>query len=80
MWPEYPEGVDIFVDPSLQAHHNDDVVVRDHEGKATLKRLKITPEGKFLEAVNPNWPNRFIKIPDGSTICGVVIYSGRKRK
>lgn len=49
MWPEYPEGVDIFVDPTMNAQHNDDVVVRDTEGKATLKRLKSPRKASSLK-------------------------------
>lgn len=80
MSPEYQEGWHIFVDPDVQAQHNDDVIVRDETGNATFKRLQMTPEGNFLLALNPDYPNRIIKVPGNSTICGVVIYSGRKRK
>jgi len=80
MSPEYQEGWHIFVDPDVQAQHNDDVIVRDETGNATFKRLQITPEGNFLLALNPDYPNRIIKVPGSSTICGVVIYSGRKRR
>lgn len=80
MSPEYQEGWHIFVDPEVQARHNDDVIVRDNQGNATFKRLQITPEGKFLLALNPEYPNRIIKVPEDSTICGVIIYSGKKRR
>lgn len=80
MAPEYQEGWHIFVDPEIQAKHNDDVIVRDEQGKATFKRLQITPEGQYLLALNPDHPQRKIQVPEGSTICGVIIYSGRKRK
>lgn len=80
MEPEYTDGSEIFVDPTIEPLHNDDVVVCDAEGRATFKRLKITHEGKYLEALNPDFPNRIIKVPDGTIICGVVIYSGRKRR
>lgn len=80
MSPEYQEGWYIFIDPEVQAQHNDDVIVRDQYGKATFKRLQITPEGSYLLALNPDYPNRILKVPDTSTICGVVIYSGRKRR
>jgi len=80
MLPEYQEGWHIFVDPDVQARHNDDVIVRDENGNATFKRLQDTPEGKYLLALNPDYPNRIIKVPEGSTVCGVVIYSGKKRR
>jgi len=80
MAPEYQEGWHIFVDPEVQARHNDDVIVRDETGNATFKRLQITSEGKFLLALNPDYPNRIIKVPKESTICGVIIYSGKNRR
>lgn len=80
MQPEYMEGSEIFVDPTIEPLHNDDVVVCDEEGRATFKRLKISPEGKYLEALNPDFPQRIIAVPKGTIICGVVIYSGRKTR
>lgn len=80
MAPDYQEGWHIFVDPDIQARHNDDVIVRDETGNATFKRLQITQEGQFLLALNTDYPNRIINVPKGSTICGVVIYSGKSRK
>ena len=80
MSPEYLEGWDIFVDPTIQARHNDDVIVRDSQGHATFKRLQITNDGTYLLALNPDHPKRKIIVPEDSTICGVVIYSGKKRR
>lgn len=80
MYPEYIEGMDIFVDPNIQPNHNDDVIARDETGKATFKRLQITPEGRYLLALNPDHPERKIKVPEGTHICGVVIYSGKRRR
>lgn len=76
----YPDGYDIFVDPDVEPKHGDDVVVRTPDGQATFKRLQINSEGQFLLALNPNWPNRIIKAPEGTVICGVVIYAGRPRR
>lgn len=83
MSPEYLDGCDIYVDPQVKAEHNDDVIVCTPDGKATFKRLQITNDGQYLLAINPDFPNRIIEVPEGSIICGVVIYSGkptRKRK
>lgn len=76
----YIEGFDIFVDPDIEPKHGDDVIVRTPENKATFKRLQITDEGKYLLALNKTWPNRVIQVPEGTIICGVVIYSGKSRK
>jgi SOS-response transcriptional repressor LexA len=73
MWPEYPDGCLIFVDPDREAIHGKDVVVRTPDGNHAFKRLQITPDGTYLMALNPDWQERIIKIPKGSVICGVVI-------
>lgn len=80
MAPEYLDGCDIYVDPMVKAEHNDDVIVSTPDGKATFKRLQITNDGQYLLAINPDYPNRIIEVPEGSIICGVVIYSGKPTK
>ncbi|MCG9008036.1 S24 family peptidase [Laribacter hongkongensis] len=79
MYPDYHEGEMIFVDPDRDYHHNSDVVIVDSDGAATFKRLQITNDGTYLIALNKNWPEQIIKIPDNSYICGTVIFSGRVR-
>lgn len=79
MSPEYRDGELIFIDQRGNYEHGDDVIVRSPEHKATFKRLQITHEGTFLLAINPAWPDRIIKIPDDSQICGKVIFQGRPR-
>lgn len=76
----YRDGEIIFVDPECQAQHNSDVIARTPEGKTTFKRLQETQEGQFLLALNPDWPARILKVPEGTTICGVVTGSFRQRK
>jgi SOS-response transcriptional repressor LexA len=68
----YPEGCVILVDTSLEARHGDDVVAYTPDGQTTFKRLQVTPEGKFLVAINPEWPHRYLEAPEGTKICGVV--------
>jgi SOS-response transcriptional repressor LexA len=80
MMPEYREGEVILVDPALCANHGDDVIVRTPEGKATFKRLHDTPDGKYLIAINPAHPDRIIKVPEGTHICGVVTGSWMQRR
>jgi SOS-response transcriptional repressor LexA len=75
----YREGEHIYVDPEQQPKHGDDVIVRTPDGKATFKRLQVTPDGNYLLALNPNWPNRIIKVEEGTVICGKIIYSGKPR-
>jgi SOS-response transcriptional repressor LexA len=49
------------------------------EGNVTFKRLQITPEGTYLLALDPDWPERMIKVPPNTHICGVVIGSWMRR-
>jgi SOS-response transcriptional repressor LexA len=80
MSPDYRENEIILVDPDVEARHNDDVVIRNGDGNHTFKRLQITPEGTYLLALNPDHPDRKIKIPHGSSVCGVVIGSWMRRR
>lgn len=75
MEPRYRDGSIIFVDPSKQADHGSNVVVRmDNESEATFKQLVIEGDTKFLRALNPDWPGpKLIEINSNATICGVVI-------
>jgi SOS-response transcriptional repressor LexA len=70
----FKEGDRIFVDPERDAHHRSLVIARlDDEAEATFKQLLIEGNQRFLQALNPNWPNRIIPIDGNCTICGVVI-------
>ncbi|WP_313489030.1 LexA family protein [Stutzerimonas nitrititolerans] len=80
MAPDYRPGEIILVDPDLSAIHNDDVVVRTPDGQVTFKRLQITEDGTYLLALNPDFPDRILHMPDGTQVCGVVTGSWIKRK
>ena len=72
--PSFSSGDVIFVDPDREARHRSLVVARmDDDNSATFKRLLIDGDNKFLEALNPSWPNRIIEVNGNATICGVVI-------
>lgn len=80
MFPDYREREIIAVDPGVDATHGSDVVCRTPGGNVTFKRLQITPDGTYLLALNPDWPDRMIVIPEGTRICGVVIGSWMRRR
>jgi SOS-response transcriptional repressor LexA len=80
MFPDYRPGELIVVEPMLEAMHDDDVVCRTPDGLATFKRLQITEDGTFLLALNPDFPNRIITVPEDTEICGVVTGSWMKRR
>lgn len=70
----YSDGDIIFVDPEKEALNGSRVVVRLEDSKeATFKQLVIEGEKKYLMALNPSWPEKFIEINGNATICGVVI-------
>ncbi|MBC8786553.1 LexA family protein [Pseudomonas fluorescens] len=82
MWPEYRDGEIILVDPSVEARHNSDVVIRTPEPdrKTTFKRLQITEDGIYLMAINPDFPDRYMQMPEDTKICGVVTGSWMRRR
>lgn len=80
MWPDYKDGEIIQIDPEVAAQHNDDVIVRTPDGKTTFKRLQEGEDGLFLLALNPDFPDRIIRVPEGTLICGVCTGSWMDRR
>jgi SOS-response transcriptional repressor LexA len=76
----YKDGEIIYVDPTLESQHNSDVIVRTPDGRTTFKRLQISPDGQYLLALNPHHPNRKMTVPEGTRVCGVIVFSGKKRR
>jgi len=74
----YREGEILFVDPRVPAAHGKDVVVLNGEA-ALFRRLVLTPEGRFLKTLNPNWPTPIMRLPDDAVVRGTVVFSGRLR-
>lgn len=73
-YPSFKDGDIIFVDPDKGAEHKSLVIARlDDMRETTFKRLLVEGDTKMLEALNPSWPERIIKVNGNSTICGVVI-------
>lgn len=70
----FRDGDIIFVDPDKVAENGSPVIAKlDDSQEATFKQLVIEGEERYLKALNPNWPDRIIRINGGATICGVVI-------
>ena len=74
----YREGEILFVDPRVPAAHGKDVVVL-HGETPLFRRLVLTPEGRFLQTLNPNWPTPIMRLPDDAVVRGTVVFSGRLR-
>lgn len=70
----FKDGDIIFVDPDKVAINKSLVICRlDDSKQTTFKRLLIDGDSKMLEALNPSWPERIIKVNSNATICGVII-------
>lgn len=81
MEPDYRDGEIIFVDPDEDWGHGMDVFVRTADGRHTFKRLLVEGDGSYmLQALNPEWPDRYLPLPAGSTVSGVVVGSFRDRR
>lgn len=79
MSPKFSPGDHIFVDPEAQAENGSFVVARlDDDNQATFKQLIIDGGMKYLKAINPDWPNKFVEINGNCTIIGKVIYKGEQ--
>lgn len=70
----FPEGMLLHINPDLEPLPGKFVVVRrEADKRATFKRL-VTVDGElYLEAINPDWPNRYLKLQPGDAWCGVVV-------
>lgn len=80
MQPDYTDGDWIFVDPERQPVNGSHVVVSlDDNNEATFKKLVMEGEMKYLEALNPDWPDRIIRVNGNASFVGVVIFSGKPR-
>lgn len=73
----FPAGMLLYVKAGKDFHPGQYVIVRrEGEKKATFKKLTSVDGELFLEAINPDWPNRYLKLQDGDTICGIVVHAG----
>lgn len=80
MIPEYRAGEVIQVDPLVVPRHGDDVVALFLSGRSTFRRLVDSEDGRILQALNPQWPDRLMPYPDGTRIIGVAVGSWMKRR
>lgn len=80
MLPDFRPGEVIQVRMTATPKHNDDVVVVFPSGKSTFRRLLDTEDGRILQALNPQWPDRLLSFPPGTRIVGVVVASWMDRR
>ncbi|VVN00433.1 LexA family protein [Pseudomonas fluorescens] len=71
MEPRFAEGDKIVIDPSLEALPGHFVAAkRARDQAATLKQLRQEGDELYLYAINPDWPERIIRMTEEWSICG----------
>ena len=74
----YPGDL-LYVDPESQPINGSFVIARlDDENQATFKQLVIDGNKRYLKALNPDWPTKFIEINGNCTIVGKVVFAGKR--
>lgn len=70
----FPDGTVLYVDRSMQPVPGQFVIAqRACEKGPSFKRLGMADGAMFLEAINPDWPERRVSVAAGDRFCGVVI-------
>jgi len=69
----YPDGCFIRISPDTEPQNGDDVIACSPDGACTFKQYHKTDDGIYLESINPDWPSRITKAPEGTTIVGVCL-------
>lgn len=71
MEPKFMEGDKIVVDPALEALPGHFVAAKRTSDQATtLKQLRQEGSELYLYAINPDWPERIIRMNEEWVICG----------
>ena len=70
----FQDGDIVFVDPDRDAIHRSFVVAKlTDTQEATFKQLIIEGTEKYLKALNPSWPEPFIRVNGNAEFAGVAI-------
>lgn len=73
----FPDGMYVHVNPDVEAQPGDYVIAkREHENKATFKKLVRVDGEQYLHAINPTWPKPYIKLEPGDKIVGKLKFAG----
>ena len=82
MKPDFKPGDRIYVNPDIQTFdlHTDDLVIIAccGESEATFKKLIIEGSDKYLQPLNPDWPEQIIKLTEDCRLVGKVVGLYRK--
>lgn len=73
----FPAGMYVHIHPGIEAQPGDYVVAkREHENKATFKKLVRVDGEHYLHAINPAWPKPYIRLELGDKIIGKLKFAG----
>lgn len=82
MSPSFIPGDRIYINPDIQtfALQTGDLVIVScfGETEATFKKLIIEGNNKYLQPLNPNWPEQIIKLTEDCRLVGKVVGLYRK--
>jgi SOS-response transcriptional repressor LexA len=74
MLPNFPEGLILFIDPQVMPNNKDYCIAKlDDTNEATFKQYIEEDGQKFLKAINPDWPTKYIAINGNCHIVGKMI-------
>lgn len=76
VFPSFPPGMLLYVRPHEDVSPTKFVIVRRNGNTATFKKLTLVDGDLFLEALNPDWPNRYMRLQADDVFCGVVMHAG----
>lgn len=73
----FPDGTLLYVRPAQDWTPGKFVIVqRAGKPRKTFRRLTALDGELFLEALNPEHPDRCMKLQPDDTLCGVVVQAG----
>ena len=73
--PSFPDGIKLFVQADAEALPGKYVIVA-RDGKATFKKLSQVDSELYLEALNPEWPERYQRVQEGDRFIGMIRHAG----
>lgn len=75
MEPRFYDGDVLVVDPHREALNGNFVIAKKTStNSVNFKQLVVEAGEVYLKALNPDWPQRIIKIDEDWHICGVVVH------
>lgn len=73
----FPAGMLLYVNATATPEIGQFVVVRRAGAQLPVFRRLVSVEGElYLEALNPEWPKRYVPLSPDDAVCGVVVHAG----